>query len=279
MKRFYKYILLLIITIASNDISGQVSKLNYLLEFNQYDSTYSVYIKIIEGSSITQAQRVQYNAQISLVTPYDIKYKNMECFMPVKGNNFYNGTTPAKWDRASYVSSPKITPLLDYTSITPVLSPTAFYNDIKPGDEVKLFSFKVEPQPANPEEIRFFDNEKDPNFADPGMEGGDFKNMFTLGGIENDYAGNLATRIVNINPLSASNVNLIDINVYPNPVSNVCKIQTKESIQKYEVMNAEGKMILAGNSSEINFAPIASGIYYIHIYTSSGKGIKKVIKQ
>jgi Secretion system C-terminal sorting domain len=277
MKTLYKSLLFLAILLSISTVNAQVSKLNYLLEYNEFDSTYSVYIKIVEGSSITSPHRAQFNSQISFAMPAQTKMFAQKMVMPLQGNLAYNGKNPLVWTISSQIESPNITPTLKYISILPSLSPTSFYNDLKPEDEVKLFSFKVSPQPSNPGDIRFFDNETDPKSNQPGMAGGDFSNHFTIGGIAEDYNGNLPLRIVNI--VSTKNIVLSDINVYPNPVSNVCTIHTKESIQKYKVLNAEGKVVLAGNSMEINFASMASGIYYLHIYTANGNAIKKVIKQ
>lgn len=279
MKTLYKFLLLATMLLSIPSANAQVSKLMYLMQFNEFDSTYSVIIKIMEGSSISPGHRAQYNSQISLVMPSETKIYAQKMFMPLQGNNTYNGKNPLIWSTSSTVESPKITPTLRYISMTPTLSPTSFYNDLKPEDEIKLFSFKVSPQPSNPSDIRFFNNATDPQANQPGMAGGDFNNHFTIGGIAEDYGGNLPLRIVNINTVGTKNTSLIDFNVYPNPVMSVCIIEANEPIQKYEVLNMEGKIILEGNNAEVNMASMAPGIYYLHVYTLIGKGIKKVIKQ
>jgi hypothetical protein len=70
------------------------------------------------------------------------------------------------------------------------LAPTAFYNDIKAGDEIKLFSLKVNPIVDCAEGVRLYDNQEDPNSGAAGMMGADFSNGFTIGGVEQKYAGN-----------------------------------------------------------------------------------------
>lgn len=279
MKTLYKFLFLTALLLSIPSANAQVSKLNYLMEYNEFDSTYSVFIKILEGSSETAPQRAQFNGQISLVMPTETKMSFQKMFMPLQGNSDYNGKNPLLWLLSSSLISPKITPTLQYISIVPTLAPISFYNNLKPEDEVKLFSFKVSPQPSNPGDIRFFDNLSDPKSTQPGMAGAGFSNGFTIGGVLQDYVGNLPLRVVNTNTVSTKNINLIDIGIYPNPVSNVCTIKTKESIQKYEVLNAEGNTIIEGNESEINFSSIASGIYFLHIYTSKGKAVKKIVKQ
>jgi hypothetical protein len=77
-----------------------------------------------------------------------------------------------------------------YFSITPSLSPTSRYDDLKVGDEIKLFSISTQKTYCNGE-VRLFDNETDPKPTDPGMAGGDFSNGFTIGGIQNVYEGNI----------------------------------------------------------------------------------------
>ncbi len=179
-------------------LTGQVSKLKYQLEYSPADSTYNMYIVITEGSSITAPQRAQFNAQISIVTPAFSNFQMVENYMPrLNNNNGAGGTGPTNWVISSNVVSPAIAPNENFYSITPQLSPTSFYNNLYEGDEVKLFKFKVSPQPTQFDSVRLYDNISDPKASDPGMNGGNFRQGFTIGGLPPDYNGNLPIRLIN----------------------------------------------------------------------------------
>jgi hypothetical protein len=86
---------------------------------------------------------------------------------------------------------PGVEPNYDFISITPSLSPAAFYNDLKEGDEVKLFSLKITPVKDCGENVLIFENNSRITSSSLGMDGGDFSNGFTMGDVSQKYAGNI----------------------------------------------------------------------------------------
>jgi Secretion system C-terminal sorting domain len=279
MKKIYTISFYAFVTLMVNFGNAQVSKLNYLLEYNAKDSTYAVYIKIVEGTSVTAPQRAQFNSQISIVKPTNTALTIIESHMPIQGNNAMTSTNPPlKWVVSSDVLAPAIKPNVDFLAVTPTLSPTSFYNKLVPQDEVKLFSFKVTPLPANPLDVRFFDNTTDPKNYEPGMAGADFRNGFTLGGVLQDYAGNLPSRIINAQTTSTLSTVLDDVIIYPNPTSSTCMIKSSDPVQKYEVFDINGKNVLSGLTSFVDCTSIPSGLYFMTVWTSKGKYIKKVLR-
>lgn len=86
--------------------------------------------------------------------------------------------------------------------------------------------------------------------------------------------------------LDASTVSKKDIvHTYPNPVQSMLKIKTfyPYRILKLEIIDVWGRVFhcssYGGNDFiEVDFSPIASGIYIIRIHTTDGIAVKKVIK-
>lgn len=72
---------------------------------------------------------------------------------------------------------------------------------------------------------------------------------------------------VNITNLSNSNkigVNS-NINVYPNPVSDILNIETTLEVQSVEIYNIQGQKVLSSNQKQINLSDLAAGIYMVRI--------------
>jgi Secretion system C-terminal sorting domain len=271
-----KIIFFFTIIVFSLKTTAQVTKLKYLLEFDKADSTYAIYIKITEGNATIPQYRAQFNAQISIVTPSESTIELAQMHMPLQANHSYGGKNPLRWTLASTVIAPKISPRQSFYSITPQLMPTAFYNDLKLDDEVKLFTFKVNPLPENIEEVRLYDNVKDPKSSDIGMSGTDFSNGFTLGSVANDYNGNLPLKVVQ-SITSTSDISN-EIQLYPNPVVNNMTIDTKLEIKNYKLVDIKGNTLTTGKSKQIDCSSLAPGIYYLELDTSDGQARKKVLK-
>ncbi len=72
------------------------------------------------------------------------------------------------------------------------------------------------------------------------------------------------------------------INVYPNPFRDFLKIDPVDSIQKIEVFDINGNMLLykkgISNNQEIDFSNFGKGIYFIKIITIDSISIERVLK-
>jgi predicted secreted protein len=204
---------LLAIAIASyfclffvNQGTAQVSQLKYQMRYNPTTCNYDCYIKIMAGTALTNADRAQFNAQYSIVTPKDYNLFVDSSFFPRKPDN-----SVTTWSITTTVPAPAIRPQSNFYSIVPTLSPTGFYPSLAPGTEYRLFSLRVVPKPGtNPppnctEGIRIFENPililqpdetelwvgGDPPSTEPSMGQGDFSNGFTIGNPDQLYTGNL----------------------------------------------------------------------------------------
>ncbi len=73
-----------------------------------------------------------------------------------------------------------------------------------------------------------------------------------------------------------------DVVFYPNPVSDILSIKTKEKLTSYEVITADGRLMKQGTFSgnfTIDMSGVASGVYYVKVqgesFATAGKIVKK----
>lgn len=75
----------------------------------------------------------------------------------------------------------------------------------------------------------------------------------------------------------------IEVNLFPNPTSNVLSIQSKEIMNKLVVRDASGRMVANQNtnssSSTIDVSALKAGIYFITIEAEKGSVTKRFVKQ
>jgi len=174
-------------------IDAQVESVNYKLAYNNETCLFDCYLVVNEGSAKKTLHRAQFNAQITLVAPEESNVFVTESYMPLIDNQDRRSTKPAQWNISNEVEKPASLEDSRLVSIFPELLPTAFYNEINAGDEIKLFSFKVTPTLDCAKDVRLYDNSSDPASKTKGMYGGDFRNGFTMGGVSQKYADNSAT--------------------------------------------------------------------------------------
>jgi len=73
---------------------------------------------------------------------------------------------------------------------------------------------------------------------------------------------------------------LSNVRIFPNPTSEILTIQTEQFIDRIEIYNALGNLILnKSNSKNINLKNISSGLYIIKIHSEETYFSKKIIKQ
>ncbi len=100
------------------------------------------------------------------------------------------------------------------------------------------------------------------------------------------FGGSRYPTWLDLSVLSVDNNNLIDFNLYPNPVTEkVFSIQANESIKNVQIFDVLGKSVKAVEVSErttqlnIDVNNLSQGIYFVKTATDAGIGTQKIIIQ
>ncbi|MEG0916053.1 MAG: T9SS type A sorting domain-containing protein [Myroides sp.] len=84
-------------------------------------------------------------------------------------------------------------------------------------------------------------------------------------------------------PVSTDKFNKLNVNVYPNPTTDIVNIETQETLHNYEMYNVLGQQIqkgMFGNNNQINLHGVVVGTYFIKVTTTQGStATVKVIKK
>lgn len=75
--------------------------------------------------------------------------------------------------------------------------------------------------------------------------------------------------------------NGLTVNVFPNPASTVLNIQSVFSIQKIELFDLSGKLVLRKFNlhNNVNISALTKGIYFLKSYCNNSVTIRKIIKE
>lgn len=111
----------------------------------------------------------------------------------------------------------------------------------------------------------------------PPLAAGDYTIWLNQTGSVSEVTINLVLEeVLSVNDNSLTN----SISLFPNPAQNFIEISSSENIENVTLYNVLGKEVMTtSNSTNLNIASLASGIYLAHITTPAGIVTKKVIKQ
>ncbi|NHN28041.1 DUF4832 domain-containing protein [Flavobacterium jejuense] len=91
---------------------------------------------------------------------------------------------------------------------------------------------------------------------------------------------NNLSQTVSLGSLSTSSFENFDVTIYPNPATSSITINSKERISKMQLFNHLGqKVFIKASGSVIDISFLPTGIYFLHLETSSGKVVKKIKKE
>jgi uncharacterized protein YjdB len=182
---------------TSEKISAQINSVNYLMKYDTTNCWYDCYVVINNGSA-SGAQTIAFFSQLSIVSLAGDSLIIEDTYQPVGDVS----GVPVSYAFASKIKHPAAQPANDFWSITRPTNETAHYPNLSPGDTVKLFSVsKFNATTLCGADLRLFINGTDPSSSDPGMEGSDFSNEFTIGVASNQvYSGN-SEQILGPNPI------------------------------------------------------------------------------
>ena len=102
---------------------------------------------------------------------------------------------------------------------------------------------------------------------------------FTISSMEFNYDYQILERnsTVILDPaLSVENIQNLSLKIYPNPAKEILHISGISGKKYYEIIGADGKLVLKGNTSEnINISSLAKGMYIFKIEGKTFKFIKE----
>lgn len=71
--------------------------------------------------------------------------------------------------------------------------------------------------------------------------------------------------------------NIVDnLNIYPNPANGYIHVETNYELQRIDVYDVTGKLMISSTKTEINVSDLESGIYFVNILTDKGCVTKKI---
>ena len=79
-------------------------------------------------------------------------------------------------------------------------------------------------------------------------------------------------------------IRLDNVQIFPNPTTDILNVQSEENIERIQVLNAKGQIILSRNyenqnNIQLNISDLASGLYSVQMKTKKGFQTSKIIKQ
>lgn len=69
------------------------------------------------------------------------------------------------------------------------------------------------------------------------------------------------------------------LSLYPNPVTDKLTIQTNELINKIEIIDVSGKVVMTTTKKEINVSNLLSGLYAVRVTTKSSIIVSRMVKR
>lgn len=75
-----------------------------------------------------------------------------------------------------------------------------------------------------------------------------------------------------------NDVNAADVKLFPNPTSGNLYVEV-EGLQKVEIIDAVGRVVLSQNNGTVNMSTLANGIYTVRVSANGTTSIKKVVKK
>lgn len=79
-------------------------------------------------------------------------------------------------------------------------------------------------------------------------------------------------------PVGINELTEVAVKVYPNPVSDVLKVQSAANIELLELVSLSGERLMSTNESEINVSSLQSGSYFVKVVTDQGSVVKAFVK-
>jgi len=269
------FALVAVVSLGINNATAQVTSTKYIMDYNCESNYYEVKLLIEEGSATSTMERVQFNSQMCIVIPTGEGFEMMERYAPFVNNQQLDSDIATDWIADSPVIAPEGNDEFDFYTIAPKLAPASFYNQLEEGDEVLLFSFRLNDTTEINEGVRFFDNETDPPKSN--YEGSDLRNGFSVGGAVNSYSGNIHRSCLT----STKSLNELDIQAYPNPATDRIMVPTPKDTQSIQLIDSSGRRIKSIKKpgkgiTSINVDSCQTGMYFLTVVTNDKIGTQRL---
>lgn len=86
------------------------------------------------------------------------------------------------------------------------------------------------------------------------------------------------TKYTGLTPL-ANGAELLDLDVYPNPVADQLQVETSGVIESIVLRSQTGVEVLATNRTSLDLSGFASGTYFLFVTTSEGRAVRSIVVQ
>ena len=98
---------------------------------------------------------------------------------------------------------------------------------------------------------------------------------------DNGKFGSQATYMIDVTTLTGIEDITDETTVYPNPATDVIKINTPENIQRVEIFNLQGQLVKVetGEVTSVSVKDLANGLYTLKLTTDNGTSMHKIIKK
>lgn len=183
-------------------VNAQINAVQYQLRFNETTNLFDCYLLIKDGNAYNENERIQFNSQYTLIVPANSAVQLVKTYNPLLDNKSNSGSRAQQWTISNISAKPSSDRQHDYISIVPALTPTAFYNNLSAGDEIKLFSINIQPVTNCGADVKLFENGLSLSSSAKGLRGGDYSNGFTMGGVDQIYQGNAPQVIPSLNVIN-----------------------------------------------------------------------------
>ena len=101
-----------------------------------------------------------------------------------------------------------------------------------------------------------------------------YPSNFSSGGFDLNAVG----VIHNTSTSSTNKEEIVEFNIYPNPVKDVLIINTNTTISKIDVFSMQGELLFSTNNNQVDVGFLTKGIYLVAIETERGKKSATFIK-
>ena len=250
---------------------SQLKDVSFQLKYEKSSNVFECYLIVNDGDAYSKKNRIQYNSQITIVTPPETELKIVESFSPLQDNAMLNGTKSTKWTIGNEVKNSSSLSEYNLHSIIPSLSPTAYYNQLDKGSSVKLFSFSVNPMPECGEGVRLYDNNKDESSANF-YKGGDFSNSIFVGGLQKINTS-IANTVNNALPQGETKSKY-----ETNSMQNLTLVSGEWSnVSSYRWITPSGRVIFEKDITIHNVSIKDGGRYHLIVKSEDGCEVTKVV--